>query len=666
MKKLCFLFVISAVFAGNAILYDGLDFRHPVERGDLSDFMPESGETLYVRQLDDGDIRHMRLVGSDDGSVIMSELDLGLKIGVSGEDIVLNGQSFGIGLTSGTTADAIFEVKSTEDGILIPRMSSDQRDAIPSPPIGLTIYNLDCSNFNYFDGTFWQSFPSPPGLYVGDISGLGSVCEGDMGIGYTISEVLGATAYAWSVPEGATIISGAGTASITVDFGTSSGYVCATVQSECGSSTNCLYVNVTGTTTGGSVTGGGTICEGSPTGTLTLTGYTGEILRWQRRLDGGSWVNIFETTPTYSETPLSSGDWEYRALVQSGGCDSAFSAAVTVTVNETTVGGAVTGGGVISPGSSTGILTLSGHTGDVVRWQRKQDSGAWIDISHTGTTYSETISIEATYYFRAVVRNGVCDEAFSDSTQVICADYLPGSVTFTYTGGNQSWTVPAGAPSATIECWGAEGGRSDEITSPGGQGAYIKGTFSVTPGEVLTVIVGGKGEDGSGSLDGGGGGGGSFVHRSGTPLIIAAGGGGGTYQPSEPGQDGNAGTSGGLGGYASFPTTPGEGGYSDNGGGGGCGAGGGGWNSAGTSNSWADGGAAAGGAGGGSDHTYGAGGFGGGGGAYHGGGGGGGYTGGNGGNYYIGGGGGGSYNTGSAQVNTTGVRTGNGQVTITW
>ena len=238
--------------------------------------------------------------------------------------------------------------------------------------------------------------------------------------------------------------------------------------------------------------------------------------------------------------------------------------------------------------------------------------------------------------------------------------------TFNYTGSNQSYVVPAGVTSLTIDGWGAQGGNGNAGTaSAGGLGAYISGTISVTPGETLTIIVGQMGESGTGSLDGGGGGGGSFVIRQtgNVPLLIAAGGGGGSYNSGNPGQDGQATTAAGGGAFA--PTTVGNGGFTDGGEGGGRGAGGGGWNSSGTSNTWCGGGTLQGGAGGFSNHVNGAGGFGAGGGAYHGGGGGGGYTGGGGGTVNtIGGGGGGSYNTGTSQTNTAGVQSGNGQVII--
>ncbi len=86
---------------------------------------------------------------------------------------------------------------------------------------------------------------------------------------------------------------------------------------------------------------------------------------------------------------------------------------------------------------------------------------------------------------------------------------------FYYTGAEQTFPVPAGVTSATIKVLGAKGGGSyysSAANVAGGNGASMKGTFAVTPGEDITVIVGQRGGDGYplGGPKGGGGGGGSY------------------------------------------------------------------------------------------------------------------------------------------------------------
>jgi len=65
-----------------------------------------------------------------------------------------NGTSVGIG-TSGPTGSAILDVSATDKGVLIPRMNTTQRNAIAPLVAGLTIYNTDCNNFNYYNGSSW-------------------------------------------------------------------------------------------------------------------------------------------------------------------------------------------------------------------------------------------------------------------------------------------------------------------------------------------------------------------------------------------------------------------------------------------------------------------------------------------------------------------------------
>ncbi len=240
--------------------------------------------------------------------------------------------------------------------------------------------------------------------------------------------------------------------------------------------------------------------------------------------------------------------------------------------------------------------------------------------------------------------------------------------TFNYTGAIVNWTVPAGVTSVTIEARGAQGGYNTTSTTQSGLGATMIGTFSVTPGSILKVLVG---EQPSAS-GGNGGGGGSFVtDNSNNPMIVAGGGGGSSQGNDSPDKHGQVGTSGGTGAGGG-----GVGGTAGSGGGIGAsgfqsGAGGGlltngsdGWTAGTGGFAFVNGGA------GGPTNGAARGGFGGGGSgsSYVVGGGGGGYSGGgSGGNTTAGvGGGGGSFNSGTNQTNTGGANTGHGVVIITY
>lgn len=222
------------------------------------------------------------------------------------------------------------------------------------------------------------------------------------------------------------------------------------------------------------------------------------------------------------------------------------------------------------------------------------------------------------------------------------------AVTFGYTGGIQTYTVPT-TGLYTLLAAGAQGAAADATRGHfyGGLGARVSGRFLLTGGTTLYVAVGGQGE--YKYFHTGGGGGGTFIYRDlSTPMAIAGGGGGASFDFG--GGAGLPGTSGGGSGGS------GGGNYGGGGGGGFSGDGGAGIDSRGYGAAGAGGGRGGpGGFGGGSGSGGGYfyhepnGGFGGGGGSGYGaGGGGGGFSGGGGGNYGSGGGGGGSFLAASA------------------
>ena len=126
----------------------------------------------------------------------------------------------------------------------------------------------------------------------------------------------------------------------------------------------------------------------------------------------------------------------------------------------------------------------------------------------------------------------------------IFGNAAPTSDVFIYTGAMQTFTVPAGVTSITIEALGAGGGSgalggNSATGGAGGKGSRATGTLAVTPGQILNIFVGGTGATpaagfngggAGGNTDSGGGGGASDVRFPGsanTDRILVAGGGGG-------------------------------------------------------------------------------------------------------------------------------------------
>jgi hypothetical protein len=152
------------------------------------------------------------------------------------------------------------------------------------------------------------------------------------------------------------------------------------------------------------------------------------------------------------------------------------------------------------------------------------------------------------------------------------------TITFNYTGGEQTLTVPAGVFSVQVIAVGGSGATA----SPGGSGgapAQVTGELSVTPSETLYIEVGGTGQKPSGGFNGGGfssggsgggGGGGASDVRTASlssglspddRLLVAGGGGGGGLSgpgtggaggaAEQAGQESSAGNGGGGAGTQS-------------------------------------------------------------------------------------------------------------------
>lgn len=269
------------------------------------------------------------------------------------------------------------------------------------------------------------------------------------------------------------------------------------------------------------------------------------------------------------------------------------------------------------------------------------------------------------------------DFSMPTATDMCIGIIRPDSAVFNFIGAVQHFVVPSNVTNIRLAATGAAGGdqsiETGVLAYRGGRGAYMSGDFTVTPGQHLYIMVGGKG-DGM-YWDAGGGGGGTFICSKPAfddGLLIAAGGGGGTNTFDFPidwlvnmdASISNGGNSGGSHDY--FPGA--AGGSSGYGGTSDLGEGGAGWLTNGGNSgqcsprnmaySPRNGGY------GGLGYCGNGGGYGGGGSALAGGGGGGGYSGGGGGGINGRGGGGGSFNAGANQYNVSGAGTGNGQVKI--
>ncbi len=128
---------------------------------------------------------------------------------------------------------------------------------------------------NYYNGSGCTA-PAPTVFNVmvsglpdaaGTITGTSAVCAGTNGVAYSVPPINNAASYVWSLPAGATIASGAGTNSITVDFAANavSGNISVYGNSVCGNGTASPAFAVTINqipVAAGTVSGTDSVCAG--------------------------------------------------------------------------------------------------------------------------------------------------------------------------------------------------------------------------------------------------------------------------------------------------------------------------------------------------------------------------------------------------------------------
>lgn len=494
---------------------------------------------------------------------------------------IIKGQ-VGIG-TASPNSSAVLDVTSTTQGVLYPRLNTTQRNAIPSPPQGLTIFNTSTSCLEFYVGTAWQTIacgctsapPTPGAISATSFTGL---CATPTSYTFSINDVVHATSYLWSVPgDASAVITGQGGTSVTIAFSLNSGATGVSVQAvnSCGSSsasTTAVSFQTVPSASGGSITGLPLVVCPSAVSSVTLTApaYSPAASSYTWSLPTGvvasGSTSGSSVTVTESATPGNS----YVVSVTGNNCAG----------SSTTTTGTIT---VIGPPTApTGLSANSIGTSFTASWTASTSSGTvagyYLDVSTSSTfatfltgynnlnvgnvtSYNVTgLTCGTAYYFRVRAYDACSPAQTSASSATYTVSATPhGKQIFSYTGATQTFTVPCGVTSIAIKMWGGGGGG---YFGSGGGAGYVSGNYTTSGGTALTILVGGGGSgntSGTATLTYGGGGKGvgdlNFAEPSGsgggyssilngatTIAIAGAGGGGGSYT------DGTHNPAGGAGG----------------------------------------------------------------------------------------------------------------------
>ncbi|HLP18758.1 MAG TPA: LamG-like jellyroll fold domain-containing protein, partial [Chitinophagales bacterium] len=251
-----------------------------------------------------------------------------------------------------------------------------------------------------------------------------------------------------------------------------------------------------------------TVCQGTSVN-LNATS-SGNTIRWWNAATAGTQVGSSASAVDFSTVPGTIPTTTYYAeAFTSLSCPSATRVPVAVTVNATSIGGTAAGNGTICSGAQPPAnITLSGNTGNVIKWQRATDNTfttnlADIAVTSTTLTPAQVGALTATTYFRAVVQNGICPAVNSTNFVTITVNALPAissvtsSATLPLCAGSTTVLTANGVAGTgiTVTWWTGPGGTGQNLgtgttlTAGGGQTYYARVTGSCTPAVEASLNV---------------------------------------------------------------------------------------------------------------------------------------------------------------------------------
>lgn len=301
-----------------------------------------------------------------------------------------------------------------------------------------------------------QALPS-----AGPITGLSSVCKGQAGVSYSITPLAGATSYSWTVPPGATIVSGSSTHNITVNYGTSasSGNVTVAGVNSCGpGASSALFITVNDLPVP-TIIGSPTGCAGAPSVLYTTQTGMSDYL-WSVSPGGNitAGLGTHEITVTWNVAGSQSVSVNYTNVA---GCTAQAATVYPVTVNPLPIP-SVSGlnqvcagtGGVsytTEPGminyqwvvSSGGMITAGVGTNLImVTWNTAGAQQVSITYTHTNGCNPATPTV-----FPVTVDPLPYGAGAITGTSSVCAgnQQVPYSIAPIPNAISYVWTLPAGA-----------------------------------------------------------------------------------------------------------------------------------------------------------------------------------------------------------------------------
>jgi hypothetical protein len=262
------------------------------------------------------------------------------------------------------------------------------------------------------------------------ITGNPTVCLGQNGVSYSVPAVANATGYFWTVPSGATIVSGNNTSTIIVDFSTSatSGNLTVFGTNACGNGIISANFSVTINTlpqAAGTIVGDSTVCQGQNGVTYSVpaisnaTGYTWVLPTGASIISG---TNTNSITVAFSTSAVS-GNITVSGTNDCG--NGVISANYPVTVNPLPAdAGSISGQPIVCQGD-IGVVYSVPVIANALNYIWTLPPGATITSGANTDTITVNYSLAASSGIITVRGNNACGDGIVSTNYSVTVNITP-------------------------------------------------------------------------------------------------------------------------------------------------------------------------------------------------------------------------------------------------
>ena len=329
---------------------------------------------------------------------------------------------------------------------------------------GLT-YHFRCTGTNSSGTTYGNDMTFVAGCQLpgaaGAITGPGNVCVNATGVGYSVGSITNATTYTWTVPTGASIVSGQGTQSIIVNFASTSGNITVTGTNSCGSGSSSSITVTVNTLPVPTITGTNSLCVNS--GNYAYSTETGMNSYIWNVSSGGS-ISSGQGTATIQVNWFTAGAQTISVnYTNANGCQASTPTLFNVMVNAVPdPAGAINGPDTLCAGS-TGVAYSVPSITNAATYIWTLPLGATITSGEGTNSITVDFALNASSGNISVYGNDFCGNGTASSL-ALTINAIPPTPVVTSTGwvayssaatGNQWYINGNLIPGATGQSWDA-------------------------------------------------------------------------------------------------------------------------------------------------------------------------------------------------------------------